>query len=259
MMDDSKRVLARTPSYCNTSSRVVIYPFQFIEDHDYGYAEILMKELLGIKYAHQIAKFDCGKFFTINDVLKDIENKQSELKQIYDCESSNLVFQYFYYQEPFSATPEVKVTSDGIDAAISVTFGGKELDGVSVNWKVQGAEVKNFEMKNSGYVYMVQVSDLAPEEYDLEFVITGEKSKVKGGFKKVKCCFNTYSQRYTELDVYGSDGFTYVGNFTRTEKRSVKVGSSGLPAPQTPRKTNVTEPPAPSPRPPAPTPQPPQP
>ena len=59
--------------------------------------------------------------------------------------------EYFYYEDDsktISMTPNVKITSDGIDAAISVTYGGQELDGVSVNLKVQGAEEENVEMEN---------------------------------------------------------------------------------------------------------------
>ena len=84
-------------------------------------------------------------------IKEDISKKKNELTRLDNCDPYAIDFQYFYYQEDtekLSTIPEVKVTNDGIDAAISITYGGKELDGVSVNLKVQGAEEENVEMEN---------------------------------------------------------------------------------------------------------------
>ena len=247
------RIFTRTPGYCRnfTNSRVVICPFKFIDDYFHNEAH-LVKELLDIKYANQIGKFDCNKFFFTSDVA-NITNKQRV--PIDDCDSSHLVFEYFYYEKTkqISATPQVKVTSDGIDAAINVTCGGKELDGVSVKLKVQGADVKNVEMENSGDVYRAQVTGLTPGKYDLVFFITGQNSTLKGVISTTQCCIppNTYCEtkegKGQEFSVYGADGFTSVGNFTLTESRSVQVGSPGLPTTEPAPKPQTTES-APSPR-----------
>ena len=247
------RIFTRTPGYCRnfTNSRVVICPFKFIDDYFHNEAH-LVKELLDIKYANQIGKFDCNKFFCTSDVA-NITNKQRV--PIDDCDSSHLVFEYFYYEKTkqISATPQVKVTSDGIDAAINVTCGGKELDGVSVKLKVQGADVKNVEMENSGDVYRAQVTGLTPGKYDLVFFITGQNSTLKGVISTTQCCIppNTYCEtkkgKGQEFSVYGADGFTSVGNFTLTESRSVQVGSPGLPTTEPAPKPQTTES-APSPR-----------
>ena len=227
-------LFARTPSYCDTNSKVAIFPFKDIYSAENGvFLEI---QLLTVKYAPLTysdksnldapieRKIDCNtnttQFNLLEYIKEDISKKKNELTRLDNCDPYAIDFQYFYYQEDtekLSTIPEVKVTNDGIDAAISITYGGKELDGVSVNLKVQGAEEENVEMENEGGVYKVQVTGLTPGKYDLEFVITGQEAKVKGDFEKVKCC-----KGY----VYGSDGVSYFGNFDHTVSKSVQVGSS---------------------------------
>ena len=159
----TKSLFARTPFLCDTSSKVTIIPFK---DNYNSYWPYFAGKLITVKYAPLTysdksnpnapieRKVDCNtieQFDIYEHIKEDISNKQKELKRLDNCVDSRIdSIQYFYYQEDeekLSTIPNVKVTSDGVDASISVTYGGKELDGVNVELKVHGAKRKSRMLK----------------------------------------------------------------------------------------------------------------